>query len=158
MIADLAVKAIGTRAVEPVLGLVDEVRPARAVVETRVALAARQRHRAVLAAVELLAAAHVVGPAIVAGAVLAGRVALALVDVDLAVLALEALVALAGVAADVVLALALDARRALALVYVGLAVLARHAQHADALVPGDVSELTIEFWSEVFLLVLEFCM
>ena len=136
MIADLAVEAIRTGTIEPVLRLVDEIRPAGPIIHTCVTLATDQRHRAVLSAEQLIAHARVIGASIVADAVLAGGVTLALVDVVLTVIALEALLALAGVAADAVHAGALVARIALALVDVRLAVLARHALHTDALVPG----------------------
>lgn len=124
MIANLAVEAIGTSAVEFVLGLIEQVGRAGAVVLAGVALAAGERYGAVLAAEERIAVTEVVGLAVGAVAMLAGVVELALVDVLTAVVTLETRVALAAVVSEVVNAGAFVARVTLALVDVYFAVLA----------------------------------
>lgn len=135
MIANLAVEAIGTRAVELVLSLVEEVRYASAIVLASVALASGKRYRAIFATVKRIAMTVVVGLTVGAVSVLAGIVELALIDVFLAVVTLKTGIALAGVVAEVVYTCSFIARVTLALVYVYFAVLAHRTLRTQTLVP-----------------------
>lgn len=136
LLAGGAVVAGCTRAVEAVARLVLQPGQAGAVVAARRAATAREHGAAVAAAPARLAGAVVGGAAVEAAAVRARRVAQALVDLHLAVIALVARQALAGVAADAVQALAVPARRQRALVHVHLAARAQRARHAHALEPA----------------------
>lgn len=136
LLAGGAVVAGRAGAVEAVARLVLQPGQAGAVVAAGRAAAAGQHGAAVAPAPARLAGAVVGGAAVEAAAVRARCVALALVDLHLAVLALVAGQALALVTADAVHALAVAARRRRALVHVHLAARAQRARHAHALEPA----------------------
>lgn len=132
-----AVETSRTRAIEHVFSFIDKIWPTGTTILAGGALAADKFDGTVFASVFRLAGTVIIGSAVRARAMFAGRISLALIDVVLAMITLKTFVAFARVTAYSVDAGTRDARTALALVYVNLTILPRQALHTQAFVSAN---------------------